>query len=98
MPYRAELAPGIGATINSWGLPDFVFVEVHLRLRESLPEGAPCNLLRVAAPFDGLVYFFEMVDPENRFVTHAFAFHVVFLADEETIRVVSASYLRQSTV
>ena len=27
MPFRVEQAPGLGATIKSWGLPDFVFVE-----------------------------------------------------------------------
>src|SRR5262249_36136441 len=78
--------------------PDFVFVEVHLRLNEDLPRGAPGNLLQVAAPFDGLVYFFEMVDPENRLVNHAFAFHILVRADEETLLVADGRYLRQSAV
>jgi hypothetical protein len=98
MPYRVESAPTLGALINSWGLSDFMFVEVHLRLNEALPSGAPRNLIRAVTPFDGMVYSFERIDPENRLVNHVFLFHVVFLANEEVLRVMNGRYLRQVAV
>src|SRR5438067_683475 len=93
MPYRAEFAPGMGAIISGWSLSDFLLVEVHLRINESLPAGAPGNLVRATEPFDGMVYFFEMVDPQNRLANHVFVFHVLFAMDEQTLRVIDGVHV-----
>lgn len=87
------ISPGVSRAIASWGLSDFVFVEVQLQLRDVLPSN-PTLLLRTKAPFDGLSFGFHLIDPENRLRVHYFVFQVRIGQDEETLYVVGSSYRR----
>jgi hypothetical protein len=96
MSYRvAPLPPQVNRIIASWHLPDALLVEVHLRLNDELPALAPECLIRAQEPFDGMTYFFEVVDPENSLVNHAFMFHIFYHPDEETLAIADARYVRQ---
>ena len=62
-----------------------------IRLREELPTA---RLIRTTEPFDGMIYFFSMVDPINRFCEHTCTFHILFSQDEETLLVINFAYKR----
>ena len=98
MTYRTVIRPSVQKKIATWGLSDYVLVDVYLRLRELLPADPLRNLMRVADPFDGMVYRFELIDPENRFREYVFFFLVVYGQDEETLCVVNAGYLRSEGI
>jgi hypothetical protein len=79
--------------LASWNLPDAVFVEVHLRLRERLCQYPTSELVRATEPFDGMVYAFEMIDPTNRVSVYRLFFHIIYGQDEQTLYVVHAILL-----
>jgi hypothetical protein len=62
--------PSVKSAINSWGLPDPVYVEVFLRLREELPDHPVARMWRADQPFDGMHYGFTLIDPQNRLCVH----------------------------
>ena len=74
MSFRVEIPPAIRCKVISWSLPDSVLVEVYLRL-QNLANNRSTLLQRTQEPFDGLVYFFELIDPQNRVCVHSFLFH-----------------------
>lgn len=84
MPFRIRYHPRLNRRIRSWQLPDPVFIEVYLRFHRL--ENDPLSLLRrVDEPFDGMVYTFDVLDPENRLRRHIFCFAVVYSQDEESL-------------
>ncbi|MBI3407874.1 MAG: hypothetical protein HY040_05900 [Planctomycetes bacterium] len=95
MPYRVVLRPSVAKAISQWGLSDFMLVEVYIRLREQLAADPTRLLMRLTEPFDGMVYGFHMIDPENRLCEHFFVFQVVFSQDEQTLIVAKAGYERR---
>lgn len=91
MSYRIEQSATVTRAIRSWGLSDTMLVEVYLRLNAIDPS----RLVRANDPFDGMVFEFSMVDPENRLCEHVFAFQVVFSQDEQALIVVKGGHARQ---
>lgn len=82
MPYAVQILPRMMRQINAWRLPDPVLVEVYLRLREDLAYFPALSLERLIAPFDGMAYRFDMVDPSDRLCRHLFVFSVRYAQDE----------------
>jgi len=79
-------------------LPDFLLVEVYLRLDEDLSHDPALHLVRRRTPFDGMVYQFSIIDPSNRLTEHFCFFHVVYSQDEASLTVINFGYLRQTGV
>ena len=42
---------------------------------------------------DGMVYGFDLIDPENRMLVHAFRFQVFYHADEQTLLVTRGAHV-----
>jgi hypothetical protein len=82
MPYRVHLQPSVVRKIANWGLSDPVLVDVHLFLRELLPTDPSGFLRRARRPFDGMVFEFSFIDPENRLREYEFTFLVLYSQDE----------------
>ena len=96
MSYRVVVRPPVLRLIGGWGLSTELFVEVHLRLRETL-AARPSHLLVPSRDVSGgMIYPFSLVDPHNRFAEHTFEFGVLYGMDEQTLYVVSGSHHRQS--
>ncbi len=95
MSYRVRIRKSASAQIASWNLSDSMLVEVHLRLREQLAQSPTTHLHRVRQPYDGLVYEFSMIDPQNRLCEHFFTFLITYGQDEETLIVTNAGYIRR---
>lgn len=97
MSYRVVIPTTVSRRMVAW-LPDFLLVEAHMRLREELAR-EPRNLLRrttqrVGSPFDGLIYSFSLVDPQDRLVEHFLTFQVVYGQDEQTLVVTNFAYAK----
>ncbi len=95
MSYKVRIARHVERRINTWGLPDELLVEVHLRLRDRLPQDPTGLLHRTRKPFDGMEYRFALMDLTNRFCEHLCFFHVVYGQNEETLEIVNCGYLRR---
>ena len=65
-----------------------------MRLTEDLANNPAGLLQRTRHPFDGLVYFFELIDPRNRLCVHSFLFQVVYSQDEQSMIVARGGYRR----
>jgi hypothetical protein len=88
VPYRIRLTNRARGRLLSWNLPPAVLVDVRLRL-EFLGE-RPADRLRPAdAPFRGMGYAFELIDPDNRLAVYRFVFHIMFGQDEETLHIIN---------
>ena len=98
MAFKVLVWPSVDKRISAWKLSDFVFVEVYLRLREDLPSNPPRLMRRATSPFDGMVYEFELIDPENRLCQHLFTFQVVYSQDEETLIIAKAGHERRDGI
>jgi hypothetical protein len=94
MPFRVQIRPAIARKVAGWGLSDYVLVEVYLYLNELLPTDPTRFLRRVRRPFDGMVYEFSFIDPENRLRQHFFVFQIVYAQDEQTLIIANGAYLR----
>lgn len=96
MPYRVSIAPLAERKMQNYLQGnDTILIEAHLRLRGELAEGGPSVMERRRGdPFDGMVYQFSLIDPDNRLCQHVCVFHVVYSQDETTLRVVGFGYLR----
>jgi hypothetical protein len=51
-------------------------------------------MVRVRRPFDGMVYSFGMIDPENRLVEYLSVFHIAYAQDEQTLIVLNGGCRR----
>ena len=92
MAYQVRVTTEASRVIQSWGLPDVVMVEARLRLRQ-LQDNPAELLIRAQEPFDGMVYYFEFIDPTHRLHEYRFAFHIEYAQDEEQIIVVTGIYV-----
>jgi hypothetical protein len=94
MPYRVHIRPAVAKKIAGWALSDYVLVDVYLFLNEVLASDPMRFLRRVPRPFDGMVYEFSLIDPENRLRQHFFVFQVVYAQDEQSLIIANGAYLR----
>lgn len=94
MSYTVVLPQPVKTRIGSLGLPDFVLVEVYLRL-ERLKNMPAEQMIRLTSPIDGMAFGFEMIDPTNRLCTHAFLFPIAYTVDEERLIVGMPLYVRR---
>lgn len=92
MPFRIQLQPAATRQIASWGLSDFVWAEVLLRLHQRLRENPAELLERTEEPFGGMSYGFKLIDPQNRLCQHFFTFQVLYSMDETTLFVARGAY------
>jgi hypothetical protein len=91
--YTVRVLPAVARRIASWGLSDPVLVEVYLRL-EALRNTPADHLRRERRPFDGMVWRFNLIDPDNRIQQHFFCFQVLYGQDEQTLMVARGAYIR----
>ena len=98
MSYKVILWPSVAKTIASWDLSNYLLVDVYLFLREVLPSNPSGFLRRDALPFDGMLFEFNIIDPENRLRQHFFTFQVVFSQDEEALIIARGAYYRTDGV
>ena len=94
MSYRIVWEKSVLRAVKSWSLPDAVLVEMHLRAH-ALAHRPADRLSRLTVPFDGMVYAFEFIDPNNRICEHLFAFRVAYSQDEEVLHIVQGRYVRR---
>jgi hypothetical protein len=88
--------PVVKQRIQSWGLSDFMFVEVFQRLMDRLPYRPYEFLIPSRDRRGGMIYQFAMVDPENRFCEHRFLFRVYYGTDEATLVVAQGAHFRST--
>lgn len=98
MPFRLLIFPSAAKTIASWGLSDSVLVDVYLYLREILPLDPAKFLRRAKQPFDGMLFEFNVIDPDNRLRQHFFVFQILYSQDEENLIVAKAGYERRDGI
>jgi len=93
--YKTRLDPLVRRQIVGWKLPDSLLVDVYLHLDDELPRSPTTVLTRDPSWFDaeGMVYGFQLIDPENRMLVHAFRFQVLFHADEKTLLVTRGAHI-----
>ena len=96
MSFAVRVRESVQRQIARWGLPDFLLVEAYLRLTEDLKENPAQRLVRAETPFDGMVFYFSCVDPDNRFTEHHCYFQVMYAQDETTLLVVNFGYRRST--
>ena len=87
MNYKTTLLALVKRQIRSWGLSDFLWVEVELRLNEQLPQSPTSHLYldRTLFEGEGMIYEFRLIDPENRLRVHNFLFQIFYRSDEQTL-------------
>jgi len=90
--YAMSILPFAMRQINGWALPDFVFVDVYLQLNEVLPSAPTQLLLPNADERDGMLFYFSIIDPQDRLCEHSFLFRVFFSQDETKLIVASGTY------
>jgi hypothetical protein len=93
--YQVRLDALVRRQIIGWKLSDTLLIDVHLRLRDELPLSPTTFLERDPNWFggEGMVYGFDLVDPANRLLVHAFRFQVLYHADEQTLLVVRGAHV-----
>ena len=79
-------------------MSDFVLVDVNIQLLEVLPSNPGRLMRRARYPFDGMVFDFRLIDPENRLREHLFAFQVLYSQDEESLIIAKAGYERRDGI
>ena len=95
MEYRTREDALVRRQIIRWGLSDGLVVDVHLRLYEHLPASPTSVLRRDPAQFEGegMVYAFDLIDPQNRLLVHEFRFQVFYHVDEQTLIVTRGAHV-----
>ena len=96
MPYVTQISPQAARQIRGWGLSDPVWMEVLLRLHQTLAQNPPAVLTSLPDFPRGMLYYFHFPDPERPDFVHEFVFQVVYLADEQHILVLRGSYWRHA--
>ena len=93
--YRTRLDPLVRRQLNRWKLPDSLLVDVHLRLNDDLPRSPTTFLQQEPTWFDaeGMIYGFDLIDPHNRMLVHAFRFQVFYHSDEQTLLVTRGAHV-----
>jgi hypothetical protein len=93
--YKTRVDALVRRQIIGWKLPDGLLVDVYLRLNDELPV-SPKALLRNDPSWfggEGMVYGFDLIDPMNRLLVHAFRFQVLYHADEQTLLVTRGAHV-----
>jgi hypothetical protein len=98
MQYRVKISSQVAKKIRSWGLSDYLLVEIYLQLNERLPLNPQLSLRRTETPFEGMVFDFSLIDPENRLREHYCIFHILYGQDEQTLLVAQAGYFRRDGI
>ncbi len=95
MKYKIRLDVLVRRQMIRWKLSDSLLVDVHLRLNDELTNSPTSFLGQDPAWFDskGMVYGFDLIDPENRLLVHAFRFQVFYHADEQTLLVACGAHV-----
>ncbi len=95
MEYTIRLDPLVRRQIIGWKLSDSLLVDVYLRLKEDLGRSPTSALSIDPSWFDaqGMVYGFELIDPEQRMLVHSFHFQVFYDADEQTLLIACAAHI-----
>jgi hypothetical protein len=95
VPYHVRLDTLVRRQIIGWKLSDSMLVEVNLRLREELSDSPTSRLQRDPSWFggEGMIYAFDLVDPVNRMLVHAFRFQVFYHPDEQTLLVTRGAHV-----
>ena len=95
LEYRIRLDPLVRRQLIRWSLADSLLVDVHIHLNDVLPVSPTTFLRNDPAWFggDGMVYGFDLNDPVNRMLVHAFRFHVFYHADEQTLLVARGAHV-----
>lgn len=96
MSYKVNIPGPVRRKIAGWNLPDWLMVEIYLRLDERLVNHPARTLIRGRQPFDGMMYHLSVVDPYHRLTQHDCYFHILYSQDEQTLDVVNFGYLRQT--
>src|SRR5437763_861614 len=93
--YKVRLDALVRRQIIGWQLPDGLLVDVHLRLNDELPRAPSAVLQQDPTWFDaeGMVFGFDLIDPNKRMLMHAFRFQVFYHADEQTLLVTRAAHV-----
>ena len=91
--FQTEPSP-IRQRMAAWNLPDFLVVDIYLRLRDELGQHPPQYLRPIPGSIGGMEYRFAVVDPEDRLCEHVCVFLVMFSQDEESLEVVGFQYER----
>jgi hypothetical protein len=95
--YRLIVSDLARRQIAGWELPDPLFVDVYLRLRE-LETNPAERLVRTVAPFSGMSRIFSVVDPTDRLTEYTFFFEIRYGQDEVTLYVVRGGFERTTGV
>ena len=93
--FKTRLTQLVRRQIIGWGLSDGLLVDVHLRLNDELPR-SPTNMLKSDPSLfggEGMVYGFDLIDPNNRLLVHAFRFQVFYHPDEQTLLVARGAHI-----
>lgn len=95
MEYKTRLDPLVRRQIARWGLSDGLLVDVHLRLNDELPHAPATFLSKDSTRFggEGMVYGFDLIDPNNRMLVHVFRFQVFYLPDEQTLLITRGAHV-----
>lgn len=95
MEYRTRLDPLVRRRIIRWNLPEILLVDLHLRLNDVMPRTPTLLLRKESTSFggEGMVYGFNLHDPINRMLAHAFRFQVFYHSDEQTLLVARGAHV-----
>jgi hypothetical protein len=93
--YTIRLDALVRRQMIRWNLPDSLLVDIHLRLNDELSLSPASVLQNDPNCFggDGMVYGFDLIDPNNRMLVHAFRFQVFYHADEQTLLVARGAHV-----
>ena len=95
MEYKTRLDPLVRRQLIHWGLSDGLLVDVHLRLSDELARSPTTFLSKDPAWFggEGMVYGFDLIDPDKRMLVHAFRFQIFYHPDEQTLLVARGAHV-----
>src|SRR5947209_7857357 len=96
MPYTTRISPFASRQIREWGLSEPVWMEVLLRLHQTLADNPHAVLNSLTDYAEGMLYYFEFTDPERSNFRHEFVFEVAYLPDEQHLLVRRGSYWRHA--
>ena len=95
MQYKVQLDALVRRQMTRWNLSDELLIDVHIRLQDELPRSPTTLLQQDPAWFDseGMVFGFDLIDPVNRMLVHAFRFQVFYHVDEQTLLVARGAHV-----
>jgi len=91
--YAVRILRSVEREIASWNLPNGMLVDIYLRLKEDLLDRPFERMVRIHKPFEGMIYGFDIADPNDPNRRYFFVSHMMCGQDEETLTVISAGLL-----